>query len=78
MGQLRQRVGLVHKLRKLAAAEKLLNGRHNRTDVNKGLRRNGIHVLDRHSLPDNPFHARQPDPKLILQKLTDRAQPPVP
>ncbi len=57
VGQARQRVVLVHELAQLAGAEELLDGRHDGTDVDQGLRRDRLNVLGGHPLPDDPLHA---------------------
>ena len=77
VGQSGQRVRLVHELGELAGAEELLDGRHDRPDVDQGLRRDRLDVLRRHPLPDHALHPRQAQPDLVLDQLADRAQPPV-
>ena len=72
MGQTRQRVDLVHELAQLAGAEELLDGSHDRPDVDQGLRRDGLDVLRRHALLDDALHAGQPDANLVLDQLADR------
>ncbi len=73
MLDLRQRVGLVHELAELAAAEELLQRRGHGTDVDHGARRGRRLVLNRHLLLDDPLHANQTDAKLLLDKLPDGA-----
>ena len=74
MGKLRQRVGLIHKLRKRRRAEEFLYGRHNRTDVYKRLGGNtvGILRLQGHFLTHNTLHTGYTYAELVLQKLTHR------
>ncbi len=74
MSQFSQRVCLVHELGKLAGTEKFLNGGNNRPDINQRLGRNGFHILNSHSFPDNPLHPGQSNAELVLQKFTDTAQ----
>ena len=77
VGQTRQRVVLVHELAQLAGAEELLDRRHDRTDVDQGLRRDRLDVLGGHPLADDALHPGQPDPDLVLDELADGAQPAV-
>ena len=77
MGQLGQRVVLVHELRQRRRAEKLLDGRGDRPDIDKALGRHQIQVLDGHALPDHPLHAAEADAELVLQQLAHAAQPPI-
>ena len=74
VGQARERVGLVHELRQLAGAEELLDGGHDRPDVDQGLRRDRLDVLGRHPLADDALHAGEADPDLVLDQLADGAQ----
>ena len=68
-GQLGQRVGLVHELAQLAAAEELLHRRHDRADVDEGVRRGLVDLLDRHALADDALHAEQADAEGVLDQL---------
>ena len=77
MSELRERVGLIHKLRKLRGSEELFYSRGYGTDVHQGLRRCGLDVLNCHPLLYYPLHPRQAYAELVLQKLSDRAEPPV-
>ena len=77
MGEARQRVDLVHELAELAGAEELLDRRHDRADVDQRLRRDGLDVLRRHALADDPLHAGQADADLVLDQLADGADAPV-
>ena len=74
VGQARQRVGLVHELRELRGAEELLDGGHDRPDVDQGLWRDRLDVLGGHALLDHALHAGQADPDLVLDELADAAQ----
>ena len=77
VGQPRERVGLVHELRQLRGAEELLDRRHDRADVDQGLRRDRLDVLRGHALADDALHAGEADPDLVLDQLADGAQAPV-
>src|SRR4051794_14458720 len=72
-----ERVGLVHELRQLRGAEELLDRRHDRADVDQGLRRDRLDVLRGHALADHALHPGQADADLVLDELADRAQAPV-
>ena len=71
--ELGQRVRLVHELGQLAAAEELLHRRHDRADVDEGVRRGLVDLLDRHPLPDHALHAQQADAERVLDQLAVRA-----
>ena len=73
MVQLGQRVGLVHELRKLRAAEELAHGRHHRADVDQRAGRRALRVLDGHALLDHALHAQQAHAELRLDQLAHRA-----
>ena len=77
VGEPGQRVRLVHELRELGRPEELLDARDHRTDVDERLRRDRLDVLRRHPLADDALHPGQAQPHLVLDQLTDRAQPPV-
>ena len=70
--QLGEGVRLIHKLRKLAGSEKLLNRRRHGPRVDQRLRRDDVFLLHRHTFPYNPFHSGQPNSELVLQKLSYR------
>ena len=74
MGQFCQRVGLVHELGQRRGAEELLDGSHNRTDVDQRLGCDDIHILGlgSHTLPDHTLHTGEADAELVLQQLTNR------
>ena len=72
--QLSQRVVLVHELRKRRGTEELLDGSSYRADVDQGLRRNNVEVLNGHALADNALHAGEADAELVLQQLAYAAQ----
>ena len=73
VGQTRERVVLVHELGQLGSSEELLDGCHNGTDVDQGLRRDGLDVLGRHAFADNALHAGQAGADLVLDELADGA-----
>ena len=72
MGQTRQRVDLIHELRQLGGSEELLDRRHDRSDVDQGLRRDGLDVLGGHTFPHNAFHPGETNADLVLNQLPDR------
>src|SRR5215510_2692005 len=78
MGQLRERIGLVHKLRQLATAEKFFYCRRYGLKADEVMRHHLIEVMDAHALPDGSFHADQADAKLIFQEFPYRSHTPVP
>ena len=68
-GQLGERVGLVHELRQLAAAEELLHRRDHGADVDQRVGRRLLRFLDRHALAHDALHAQQADPERVLDQL---------
>ncbi len=74
VGQLRERVGLIHELRQRRGAEKLLDRRDHRADVDQRLRGDHIHILrlDGHALAHHALHTGKTDAELILQQLAHR------
>ena len=76
--KLGERVGLVHKLRQLRAAEEFAHRRHDRADVYQRRRRGRRRVYLRgHALFDDALHSQQADAHLILYQLADCADAPV-
>ena len=74
MRDLRKRIGLIHELRQLAAAEKFPDGGHDRLGVDQVVRHGRGHFLvDRHLLLDRPLHADQADAELVFEQFTDGA-----
>ena len=73
MRELGERVVLIHELRQLRRTEELLDGCHDRADVDERLRRDDIRILDRHALAHDALHAREADTELILQEFADSA-----
>src|SRR5687768_18622303 len=74
MGQARQRVRLVHELRQLRGAEKLLHGGDDGTDVDDRLRRDRVRVLGGEALADDALHPVEADAEGLLDQLADGAQ----
>ena len=77
VGQLRQRVVLVHELGQLGGTEEFLHRSRHRLDVDQGLGRNLVRVMGGHALPHHPLHAGQADAVLVLQQLAHAADAPV-
>ena len=79
MGQLGQRIGLIHELGQRRGAEELLDRRDHRADVNQRLRGNHIHILrlQGHAFPDYPFHPGKADAELVLEQFAHRPDPAV-
>ncbi len=75
VGQLSQRVVLVHELGQRRRTDELLDGGDDRTDVDEGLRSDDALVLalQGHALTDDALHAGEADAELVLQQLTDAA-----
>src|SRR5437660_3961845 len=75
MGQLRQRIGLIHELRKLRTPEEIADDRAQRLRVDQLLRRHPIDVdvEQRHALFDQTLGARETDAALVGEQFTDRA-----
>src|SRR5229473_298461 len=73
VGELGQRVVLVHELGQLTRAEELLDRGHHRAGVDERCRCDRVRVTDRHALLDDPLHADQAHPELVLEQLADRA-----
>ena len=73
VGDLRQRVGLVHELRELRGAEELAHRRRRRLRVDQVLRHDRVDIDRGHALLDGALHAQQADAVLVLHQLADRA-----
>ena len=72
MGDFRQRIGLVHKLRQLRRPEELTHRCRYRLGVNQILRHHRINIDRAHALFNGTLHAQQADAVLIFHQLTDR------
>ena len=69
-----ERIGLIHELRQLRAAEEFANRGHNRFRVHQVVRHSRGHFLiNGHLFLDGALHADQTDAELVLQELADRA-----
>ena len=73
VGQTGQRVRLVHELRELRGTEELLDGGHDRADVDERLRGNLVDVLGAHALTDDALHTAHADTELVGDELADGA-----
>ena len=77
MCDLRKRIGLVHELRKLAAAEELMDRTCNRFGIDDIMQHHRLRILERHAFFDRPFHSNQPNSKLGFKQFADTSDPPV-
>src|SRR5581483_6252821 len=73
MPDLRQSIGLVHKLGKLAAAEEFLHRRHNGTDIDQRVGGSLPWLLNAHALFHHALHAQQTNAELRLDQLAHAA-----
>src|SRR5947208_6978953 len=78
VGQLGQRVDLVHELRELAATKEIAHHGRERLRIDQFLRRHGFHTLieERHALLDQTLRARQTDAALVGEQFAHRAHTP--
>ena len=74
MGQLGQRVRLIHELAQGAGAEELLDGGGNGPDIDEALGRDHIQILNGHALADHALHPGEADAELVLHQLAHTAQ----
>ncbi len=72
MGDLRQRVRLVHELRKLRRAEELAHAGLSRLGVDQVMRHVGVDLNRAHALADRALHAQQADADLVFHQLAHR------
>ena len=71
---LRERIGLIHELRKLARSEEFADRRHHGLGVHQVVRHGRRHFLvDRHLFLDGALHAHQADAELVFEQFADRA-----
>ena len=77
MGQLAQRVILIHELGQLGGTEEFLHRRLYGLDVDQHLRRDLLRVMSGHALADHSLHSGKADAVLVLQKLAHRTDPAV-
>ena len=77
MRQLRERIGLIHELRKLRPAKEIADNCTERLRINQLLRRHPIHidVEQRHALFDQTFSPSKTNTALIRQQFANRAHP---
>ena len=72
MGQLGQRINLIHKLRELAAAKEAVYSSRDRLDANHRCRHHLLGFLAGHSLAGHTFHPEKAGTQLCLKLLTHR------
>ena len=73
VGDFRQRVGLVHELRKLRGTEELAHRSSRGLCIDQVLRHHRINFNRAHAFADGAFHAQQANAVLVFQQLADRA-----
>ena len=70
----RQRIGLIHELRKLAGAKEFADCRHHWLGVDQVMRHGRRHFLvHRHLFFDGAFHSDQTDAELVFEQFAHRA-----
>src|SRR5216684_3168640 len=77
VGDLGQRVGLIHELGELRGAEELAHRGRGRLGVDEVLRHHGVDVDRAHALLDGALHAQEADPVLVFHQFADRTHPAV-
>src|SRR5712691_279946 len=76
VGDLAERVRLVHELAELAGPEELADGGHDRLGVDEVVGHGRGHLLvDAHLLLDGALHPDEADAELVLEQLADAADP---
>ena len=73
VGQLAQRVVLIHELGQLGGSEELLYRSGYRFDIDQSLGRDNLHILRGHTLPYHTLQSGETDAILVLQQLAHRA-----
>ena len=73
VGDACQRVVLIHELRQLGSSEELLDGGIHRTNVDQGLRGDGLRILGGHTFADHTLHTAQTGTQLVLDQFADLA-----
>src|SRR5207245_5790055 len=73
VGELVERVRLLHELAELRAAKELLDRGHDRPDVDELLWRRLLGLDDGHALAHDPLHAGKADAELALDERADGA-----
>ncbi len=74
VGQLGQRVILIHELRQGGGAEEFLDDGGDRPDVDQALGSDRVQILNGHTLPDDSVQTGEADAELVLQQLAHAAQ----
>ncbi len=69
MCDLRERVGLVHKLAQLARSEEFLDGGKYRLGVDQIMRHGLVELRYGHLFLDGPLHADEADPELVFEEF---------
>ena len=77
MGQLSQRIVLIHELGQLGRTKELLHGCCHRLDIDQGLGRDPLRILCGHAFPHHSLQTGETDPVLILEQFADRTNPAV-
>ncbi|CAI8389569.1 MAG: Uncharacterised protein [Rhodospirillaceae bacterium] len=77
VGDFRERVGLVHELRKLRGPEEFTHGSGGWLGVDHVLRHDGVYIDRRHTLLNRALHAQQAEAVLVFHQLADRTDPAV-
>ncbi len=77
VGDLRQRIGLVHELRQLAGTEEFLDRRRDGLGVDQVVRHQVLRLRLRQPLLDGALDAHQARAELVLRQLAHRAHAPV-
>jgi len=73
VGDFRQRIGLVHELRKLAGTEELAHRCTDRFGVDQIMRHEIIRFRLRQALLDGPLDADEPSTKLVFRQFAHGA-----
>src|SRR5207245_8977618 len=73
VGELVERVRLLHELAELRPSEELLDRGHDPPDVEELLGRRLLGLDDGHALANDPLHSEKADAELALNELADRA-----
>ncbi len=72
MGDLGERIRLIHELRELRRAEELAHGGRRRLGVDQILRHHGVDIDRGHALLDGALHPEEAQAILVLHQLADR------
>ena len=74
VGQLGQRVILIHELAQGGGTEEFLDNSGHRPDVDQALGGDRVQILNGHTLPDDSVQTGEADAELVLQQLAHAAQ----